>query len=334
MTTLQKTLVSAALAIAVGTGVYEVRQVSHLRQQNQTLQQQQALLAEQVQQLQSERDDATRQLAALRDENEQLNRNSAELLRLRGEVNLLRRAQSTPARSAPSTGAPISATTNQEQAAAAIGRELGLAVVRGDPGALDKLAELSKVAHKSFNTDALGLDDTQRSQLASRTFAPLQSAFEVIDEAALNGNPVAIAAVERALQIPELQGHAVQTVGTLAGKGNEVALQILLNPDKYGIRLSGSVFALRAAAEAGNQSAIDALSAVTQDLKNQALWYGAATGLATAAGSGNAVAIDALIGLAGSTNQNVRDAVMVGLRKAAANQNPKAAEALRSMRVQ
>ena len=98
--------------------------------------------------------------------------------------------------------------------------------------------------------------------------------------------------------------------------------------------LSYSFFALRPAAEAGNQRAIDALSAVTKDTKNQALWPAVADGLATAAESGNAPAVDALVNLSSSTNPSVRNAVVLGLKRAAANQNTKAAEALRSMGVQ
>jgi preprotein translocase subunit SecD len=90
MTTLQKTLISATLVVAFGTGIYEARQTSRLRNQVQTVQQQQI---EQIQQLSRERDDATNQLAALRNENERLNRNTAELLKLRGEVGVLRRQQ-------------------------------------------------------------------------------------------------------------------------------------------------------------------------------------------------------------------------------------------------
>jgi hypothetical protein len=59
MTTLQKTIIGATLAAAVGTGIYEARQATRLRDQVQTLQQQQAPLAEQVQQLTRERDDAS-----------------------------------------------------------------------------------------------------------------------------------------------------------------------------------------------------------------------------------------------------------------------------------
>ena len=57
MTTLQKALIAATIA-AVGTGIYEGRQVSSLRTQVQTLQQQQMPLAEQIRELQRARDEA------------------------------------------------------------------------------------------------------------------------------------------------------------------------------------------------------------------------------------------------------------------------------------
>jgi hypothetical protein len=91
MTTLQKTIIGAVLTTAIGTGIYELRQVSDLRQQNQMLQQQQAPLTGQIEQLQRERNDAIDQLAALRKANEGQNRNAVELLRLRGEVTQLRK---------------------------------------------------------------------------------------------------------------------------------------------------------------------------------------------------------------------------------------------------
>ncbi len=90
MTTLQKTIIAVALTAAVGVGIYEARQASRLRTQLEMLQQQQPPATEQNQQLTKDRDDALRQLAALRDENEHLNRNTAELAKLRGEVGRLR----------------------------------------------------------------------------------------------------------------------------------------------------------------------------------------------------------------------------------------------------
>jgi len=90
MTALQKTIVTATIAVLAGVGIYKARQASQLRTQVQTLQRQQAPLTEQVQHLESERDEAARQLAALREDNERLNRNTAELLRLRGAASRLK----------------------------------------------------------------------------------------------------------------------------------------------------------------------------------------------------------------------------------------------------
>jgi RNA polymerase sigma factor (sigma-70 family) len=92
MTTLQKTLITTMLAVVAGAGIYEAHQAAQLREQNQTLQQQQAPLAKQIQQLQRDRDEATNRMAGLLAENVQLKsgRDKTELLKLRGEVGTLR----------------------------------------------------------------------------------------------------------------------------------------------------------------------------------------------------------------------------------------------------
>ncbi|HWD91595.1 MAG TPA: sigma-70 family RNA polymerase sigma factor [Verrucomicrobiae bacterium] len=90
MTALQKTLVTATIAILAGAGIYEARQMSQLSGQVRTLQQQQAPLIAQIRQLKHERDDAEGKLATVQDGKTQSNRDEAELLRLRGEVTQLR----------------------------------------------------------------------------------------------------------------------------------------------------------------------------------------------------------------------------------------------------
>jgi hypothetical protein len=89
MTALQKTLIAATLLTAVGTGIYEARQASMLRRQVETLRREQVPLAEQIQQLQRERDDAASRLAALAGELSRVRSHPAELLKLRGEVSRL-----------------------------------------------------------------------------------------------------------------------------------------------------------------------------------------------------------------------------------------------------
>ena len=70
--------------------MYEGREALNSRTQVQALQQQQAPLTERLQRLQRERDNATQQLAALREDNERLKKESAELQKLRGQVGALR----------------------------------------------------------------------------------------------------------------------------------------------------------------------------------------------------------------------------------------------------
>jgi RNA polymerase sigma factor (sigma-70 family) len=92
MTTLQKTVITATVAVLAGAGMYEARRAAQLRDQVQALQQQQAPLTEQIQRLQSERAEATNRLATATAEIAQLKsgQNQAELLKLRGQAGTLR----------------------------------------------------------------------------------------------------------------------------------------------------------------------------------------------------------------------------------------------------
>jgi hypothetical protein len=90
MTTLQKALIGATLATAVGTGLYEAHRASDLEEQVQTLRQQPAPAVDQNDPLRQHLDDANRQLAELRAQNDMLRRDLADLPRLRGEVGRLR----------------------------------------------------------------------------------------------------------------------------------------------------------------------------------------------------------------------------------------------------
>jgi len=261
-----------------------------------------------------------------------LNQNTSELLKLRGEVAMLRRNQAAREQAVGLSSPPAGTIAVTGPSPEEMGRELGLAVVQGQLGAFGKLMELAKAEHASFNTNKIGLNDAQVGDLSRQTFAPLHAAFKVIEEAAVGGNAAAVDAVLQSMQIPELKGPAVRCIGALAGTGNDAALEILLDPRKYGLLQSGVVSALQPAADTGNQKAIDFLATVASDPKQTGLWYMAAKGLEKSAGSGNAVAIDALIAISTSSNTNFQNAALAGLRAAAANQNAKAAEALRSMR--
>jgi hypothetical protein len=90
MTTFQKTLISATIAAAVGTGIYEARRAAQLQNQAQALQQQQDALSEQNRQLLQERDEAASKLTAGQQKADNPPGNTSELLRLRAEVTRLR----------------------------------------------------------------------------------------------------------------------------------------------------------------------------------------------------------------------------------------------------
>lgn len=90
MTTLQKTLVTTTVAVLAGVGLYEAKQAHDARTEVQTLRQQQALLEEQVQNLQKDNGSLTSRVSQLGAESVEQNGNSLELLRLRGAVTRLR----------------------------------------------------------------------------------------------------------------------------------------------------------------------------------------------------------------------------------------------------
>jgi RNA polymerase sigma factor (sigma-70 family) len=135
MTTLQKAIITAALATTVGMGVFEAKQNSASQKQIQNLQQQQNSLNEQFAQLQRERDDATNQLDELLAENAQLksNSNQHELLKLRGEVTAASQASADAAAKTRSLG------NNPEQSPADLQRNQ----TRANLDQFIKLANLS-----------------------------------------------------------------------------------------------------------------------------------------------------------------------------------------------
>ena len=90
MTTLQKIAITTIITASVGAGYYESRQAAQARGQLETLQQREAPLKEQLGRLAQERDDAAKELASARGENDGLRASLTELPRLRGEVAHLR----------------------------------------------------------------------------------------------------------------------------------------------------------------------------------------------------------------------------------------------------
>jgi RNA polymerase sigma factor (sigma-70 family) len=162
MTTLQKTIVAAALAAAVGTGIYAIHQGAQLRGRIQSLEEQQAPLAAQIQQLQRERDAATNRLAALTEELANVKKNPAELLKLRGEVGALR----------------------QEKAIA--GGKSAISKITADPAARKALRDQQKIGMTVLYSDLakrLSLTPDQTGQLNDLLADHVMESIDLITQA-------------------------------------------------------------------------------------------------------------------------------------------------------
>jgi hypothetical protein len=90
MTARQKAILGVTFALAVGTNLYQGHHNSKLRDRLQTAREQLAQLTEQARQLMNERDSTFQTVEALRAEKDRLSRDTAEEVRLRGEVAQLR----------------------------------------------------------------------------------------------------------------------------------------------------------------------------------------------------------------------------------------------------
>jgi RNA polymerase sigma factor (sigma-70 family) len=90
MTTLQKSLVTATVAVLAGVGIYQARLANNFRQQARSLQVEQVSLAGKIADMTRTSDDARQQVASLLDENDRLKRNTTELPRLRSELAQLK----------------------------------------------------------------------------------------------------------------------------------------------------------------------------------------------------------------------------------------------------
>jgi RNA polymerase sigma factor (sigma-70 family) len=171
MTMLHKILITGIAAAAVGTAIY----AGHLRSQLQTLQQQQAALAVQIARLTLERDDASNQLAALRQQAAQTQADEMELLKLRGEVGRSRARQNVLPQTAPSK------TNTPPQ-----------------PEAVSILVGTKIVLFPAEDVQALGLEWTTDTD-GNRVGLLTDQQYKTITEAMLGASDVQVVSLPRAV---------------------------------------------------------------------------------------------------------------------------------------
>ena len=303
--------IGGGLALLVAA-ILQWRSISQLRHENELLRAQ----------AQAARPDASSQppaaAAAEAIDMEQLQKDRLELLRLRNEVRQIREQASPPTADArPVASPPTPSLAPAVQSPGDEARRLGAAAMQGDSSALDKLANLAAAMR------------AMKPEERAATGSGIQSVFELLGREAGRGNTASPQALWQATRIPHLKGYAVQALGQAAGLGNEEALKPLLDPHLF-LR-SSTTSALKPAADAGNERAIQALAATAADPKHRGLWYNAIRGLEGAAAAGNATAIDSLATLAADEDQDVRKAAVLVLEAAARKNQPRAEEALRKL---
>lgn len=96
MTTLQKSIIGATLAASVGAGLYEAQRASTLQEEIRALRPPIGEATLHDDPLRQQLEDANRQLALLRAQNDKLRQDAADLPRLRGEVQQLRENSPSP----------------------------------------------------------------------------------------------------------------------------------------------------------------------------------------------------------------------------------------------
>src|SRR5205807_71964 len=94
MTMIQKTTITATLAIAIGTSLFEARRASKAHSELAVALGRNTPVGDiiELQELRQSLSAATNNLDLLRKENEELRQQPSEILRLRGEIGLLRKA--------------------------------------------------------------------------------------------------------------------------------------------------------------------------------------------------------------------------------------------------
>jgi hypothetical protein len=250
-----------------------------------------------------------------------------ELLQLRNEVRQLREqaaarkasslqtlptAASLATAPAPAMAAPESQIPREDL------RQLGEVASRGDSTAIEKIAEIVASALKQTNDQSVVMAEVKR-------------VFDQLGTEAGENNEAAFNALWTATRLPYLQGFAIGALGHAAAMGNEKALAPLLNPERHSLSRSHSLAALRPAADAGNERAIEALVAAANDPRKTPMWATVARGLAKAAVGGDPAAIDALAVIGRTDNASTRRTALRALENAAANNHPKATDALKAL---
>jgi len=192
MTLLQKSLITAALVVTIGAGAYEAKQAADARGEVAALRSAQAPLAEQLRQMQRERDEATNRLAARDAELAKANGNHAELLRLRGLAGVARRNTEELEHLRAQLAKP-SSETNANPFSSAMADAMAQAMEQQVQGKLARMAEtLHLTADQMQSISNILMKQAQVQTLAMQQgMSGKINREELMKQALANGDPEA-----------------------------------------------------------------------------------------------------------------------------------------------
>jgi RNA polymerase sigma factor (sigma-70 family) len=166
MTTIQKALITATIAAAVGTGIYEARQTATLRSQVQILQQQQAPLTEQLTQLKTENESLSDEVVQARDAQALSKAQLNELLKLRGKAGVAQADARELARLKSTLAQQTSNTPDYLTNMMAMGTEIGKKLLIKDAQA--RLARMKKIL-KLTDDQVQAIGDIMQKHIQNQT---------------------------------------------------------------------------------------------------------------------------------------------------------------------
>lgn len=181
MTTLRKIAVTAALTVTIGGGLFAVKQAHDAQNEMQKLQAQQAPLAEQLRQIQAERDKTTNQIAWMNEELAKNEKNKLELLKLRGQAG--------QAKTAMQELAKAQAALKKQKSAKPGSLAAALALISQRSIASEKEKAAARVAQMKT---ALNLSDAQAQSITDIIFTHIDRRNEMFQQDMSSGNITSI----------------------------------------------------------------------------------------------------------------------------------------------
>jgi len=213
MTTLQKTLVTATVAVLAGAGIYEAKQAHDAQRENSRLRAEQAPLADDIAKLRAENEKLSSVVAEAKNQQKLTQSQFSELLKLRGQAGQAKTAMQELAKAQAALKKQKSAMPGSLAAAMALSSQRSIAS--------EKEKAAARVAQMKT---ALNLSDAQVQSITDIMFTHIDRRNEMFQQDISNGN---ITSITNGDGVITQMGHSGENVET-----QEDEIKAQLSPDQ------------------------------------------------------------------------------------------------------